>query len=155
MLIKSGQEALFVAIEMERGAIQTYERALMLTDAQDETINALREQLTVILGDERQHLKQFQSLYEGLDSSLEKQLMLSAVASAVLFEGGLMGAVRQGMLKDRQSLLAFAAAAEQKAIETYQAFAKACGDAAAADILRGIAGDEEQHLRTLHEYMEN
>ncbi len=155
MLIKSGQEALFVAIEMERGAIQIYERALMLTDAQDEAVRGLREQLTVILGDERQHVKQFQSLYEGLDASLEKQLMLSAVASAILFEGGLMGAVRQGMLKDKQSLLAFAAAAEQKAIETYRAFAQACGDPAAADSLRGIAGDEEQHLRTLQEYMEN
>ena len=153
MLIKSGQEALFVACEMERGAIQTYERALMLTDADDPTVKALRQQLMLILGDERQHLKQFQALYQGLDSSLEEQLMLSAVSSSVLFEGGLMGAVRQGMLKDEKSLLKFASDAERKAVETYHAFAEACGDPNTAAILNGIASEEEQHLHTLRNYM--
>jgi len=152
MLIKSGQEALFIAIEMERSAIQTYERALMLTDTNDPAIQALRNQLTVILNDEQQHLKQFQSMYLGLDSSLEQQLMLSAVASSVLFQGGLMGAVRQGMLKDEKSLLEFAIHAEQTAIDTYHSFAQACQDPAAADMLNGIAGEEETHLRTLREY---
>jgi len=153
MLIKSGQEALYVAIEMERGAIQTYERALMLTDENDPKTKALHLQLSVILGDERQHLKQFQALYQGLDASLEEQLMLSAVASAVLFKGGLMGAVRGGMLKDKQSLLTFAADAEQKAIDTYRSFASACNDPDAAAMLNGIAGEEEQHLKTLRGYL--
>lgn len=153
MLIKSGQEAIYVAIEMERGAIQTYERALMLTEADDPETKALRNQISAILSDERQHLKQFQSLYRGLDASLEEQLMLSAVSSSVLFQGGLMGAVRQGMLKDAKSLLAFAMNAEQTAIDTYRAFANSCGDPETESVLNGIAGEEEQHLKTLRGYL--
>ena len=56
MLIKSGQEALFVAIEMERGAVQTYERALMLTSPDDPKIKPLRQQLAIMLNDEHDHL---------------------------------------------------------------------------------------------------
>lgn len=153
MQIQSGQEALYVACEMERGAIQTYERALMLVDAGDPMNASLREHLQMMLNDERQHLVQFQSLYEGLAVAMEQQLMLAAVASSLLFEGGLMGAVRQGMLKDRDSLLRFAQAAEQKAADTYRAFAAACKDEKTADILRGIALEEETHLQTLRGYL--
>lgn len=153
MLINSGQEALFVVIEMERGAIQTYERALMLTNPDDPAHRALRQQLAILLNDETQHLTQFQSLYKGLDTITEKHLMLAAVASSLLFEGGLMGAVRQGMLKDKESLLAFAMQAEKKAVETYRAFAEACGDAKAADVLNGIANEEDKHLHTLRNYL--
>lgn len=153
MWIKSGQEALFVAIEMERGAVQTYERALMLTNPDDPKSKSLRQQLAIILNDEHQHLLQFQNLYQGLDADMEKQLTLSAIASSVLFEGGLMGAVRQGMLSDKESLLTFAAQAEKKAIETYRAFADTCEDKKAADILNGIACEEEKHLHTLRNYL--
>ncbi len=153
MQIQSGQEALYVACEMERGAIQTYERALMLVTADDPLHAALRERLQMILNDERQHLLQFQSLYEGLALAMEQQLMLAAIASSLLFEGGLMGAVRRGMLKDKESLLAFAQEAEQKAADTYRAFAAACRDASTADVLRGIALEEETHLQTLRGYL--
>jgi len=152
MLIRSGQEALYVACEMERGAIQTYERALMLTDPNDPQLAPLRQHLELILADERQHLQQFSALYDGLDAGLEQQLMLAAVASAVLFDGGLMAAVRKGMLKDTANLLTFAADAEQKAMETYREFAKACEDPEAATILNGIAAEEEKHLQTLLSY---
>lgn len=152
MLITSGQEALFVAIEMERGAIQTYERALMLTDPDNPALKPLRQQLAIILSDERQHLSQFQALYKGLDTMTEKHLMLSAVAASILFEGGLMGAVRQGMLKDSAGLLKFARDAERKAIDTYHAFAAECGDPQTAAALDAIAGEEEKHLHTLRNY---
>jgi rubrerythrin len=152
MLIKSGQEALFVAIEMELGAVQTYERALTLTDPDDPAARQLRQQIAIILNDEHQHLLQFRSMYKGLDTITEKRLMLAAVASSVLFEGGLMGAVRQGMLKDKASLLKFSMQAEKKAAETYRAFAQACGDPKAADVLNGIANEEEKHLQTLRNY---
>ena len=123
--IRAGS-AFCIAIEMERGAVQTYERALMLTDPGNADRNALRQQLTILLADEREHLAKFRSLYKGLDKSTEELLALSAIASSVLFEGGLMGAVRKGMLKDTQSLLEFAIEAEIKAAETYRAFADAC-----------------------------
>ena len=153
MLIQSGQEALYVAIEMERGAVQTYERALMLAEPCGQAAKELRVHLESILSDERQHLRQFQSLYQGLDETMEQRLMLAAVASSILFEGGLLGAVRRGMLKDSDSLLQFAAQAEAKAIETYRAFAGTCGSAEAAAILNGIAAEEENHLRTLKTYL--
>ena len=75
------------------------------------------------------------------------------MASSVLFEGGLMGAVRQGMLDDEKSLLHFAAEAEKKAIETYRSFAETCGDPDTASILSGIAAEEEKHLQTLLTYL--
>ncbi len=153
MLIQSGQEALYVAIEMERGAIHTYKRALlMLSETDDPALKPLLQQLKIILNDEHQHLDQFQTLYRGLDTAMEQQLMLSAVASSVLFEGGLMGAVRQGMLKDRESLLRFAMQAEKKAVETYRAFAETCGDPDSAAILNTIADEEEKHLHILCNY---
>ena len=152
MLIKSAQEALFVAIEMERGAVQTYERALMLTDPGDDAQKPLRQQIMIILSDERQHLEQFKTLYKGLDESIEEQLMLSAVASTVLFDGGLMGAVRRGMLKDKENLLEFAKDAERKAAVTYRAFADACGDKQTAYMLKSIADEEDRHLHTLRNY---
>lgn len=153
MLIKSGQEALYVAIEMERGAIQTYKRALlMLSETDDPAVKPLLQQLKIILNDEHQHLDQFQMLYRGLDTAVEQQLVLSAVASSVLFEGGLMAAVRQGMLKDRASLLEFATNAEKKAIETYRTFAQTCGDPSAEAVLNTIADEEEKHLHVLRNY---
>lgn len=152
MLIKSGQEALYVAIEMERGAVQTYERALMLTDPGDTDQKALRQQLAILLRDEQEHLARFQALYKGLDAGTEERLALSAIASSVLFEGGLMGAVRQGMLKDKGSLLEFAREAEQKAAETYRAFAAACEDPKTANVLISIADEEDRHLHTLRHY---
>lgn len=152
MQIKSSQEALFVAIEMERGAVQTYERALMLTNPDDENQKPLRQQLAVLLADEQEHLLQFKSLYQGVDESMEEILTLSAIASSVLFEGGLMGAVRKGMLKDTNSLLEFAMEAEIKAAETYRAFARDCGDSQTAIVLNAIANEEDRHLHTLRNY---
>ena len=152
MLIKSSQEALFVAIEMERSAIQIYERALMLADPDDQTKQPLRQQLMMILSDERQHFEQFQALYQGLNASVEEQLTLSAIASSVLFQGGLMGAVRQGMLKDTKSLLKFAANAEEKAAQTYRSFAETCEDDQAAAVLNAIASEEDKHLDALRNY---
>ena len=152
MLIQSGQEALYVAIQMERGAVQTYERALMLTDANDPDQTTLRQQIEILLVDERQHLAQFQSMYLGLDSAMEQQLMLSAIASSVLFEGGLMGAVRQGMLKDQAGLLRYAVESEKTAAETYRSFAQTCKDPETAVVLNGIAAEEDNHLQTLLQY---
>lgn len=152
MKVQSAQEALFIACEMERGAIQLYERALMLMGGLQRGSEPLRAHLACMLADEKQHLAQFMDLYTGLDTTLEKQLALSAVASSVLFEGGLMGAVRQGLLKDERGMLAFAADAEQTAAATYRAFAEQSDNARAAEMLQGIALEEDKHLRTLRDY---
>ena len=78
--------------------------------------------------------------------------MLSAIAASILFEGGLMAAVRQGMLEDCESLLQFARKAERKAVETYRAFAAECNDPPTAAVLNTIANEEEKHLHTLRNY---
>ncbi|MDD3410275.1 MAG: ferritin family protein [Eubacteriales bacterium] len=152
MQVQSAQEALFIACEMERGAVQLYERARALMSSLGREGEPLYQHLGYMLGDERKHLEQFTALYGGLDEALEQSLTLSAVASSVLFKGGLMGAARAGLLKDEQSMLAFAAEAEQTAAATYRAFAQQCGDAQAAMMLQGIAGEEDKHLETLHGY---
>ena len=152
MQIQSVQEALYVACEMERGAIQLYERALQLLTTLGREREPLRAQLSCTLADEKQHLAQFQELYNGLDTEWERRLTLAAVASSVLYEGGLMGAVRQGLLRDEHSMLAFAADAEQTAAATYRAFAAQCGDARVAEMLSGIALEEDKHLRSLRDH---
>jgi rubrerythrin len=155
MKIQSAQEALFIACEMERGAIQLYERALMLLGSLHRDRESLRSQLSSMLADEKQHLLQFQELYTGLDTTLEKQLAFSAAAADILFPGGLMSAVRQGLLTDEQALFNFAIAAERTASATYRAFAKQCEDPRAAEMLEGIALEEDKHLRALTEHQDS
>lgn len=153
MKVQSAQEALYIACQMERGAIQLYERALMLLADLHRAKEPVRAHISSILADEKQHLLQFQELYTGLDTALENQLTLSAVASSVLFEGGLMGAVRHGLLKDERSMLTFAADAEKTAAATYRAFAAQSDDPHAADMLEGIALEEDKHLRSLQDHL--
>ena len=127
MEIRSQQEALFIACEMEKSAIQLYTRALML----------------------REHLRQFRSHAQPLDGTLEEQLMLSAAAEGVLFEGGLMGAVRRGLLNDVYSMMSYAMAAEECSARKYREFAALTQDAATRAMLEAIAGEEDKHLSSL------
>ena len=152
MQVQSAQEAMFIACEMERGAVQLYERALsLMTERQQEP---LYSQLAYMLEEERNHLKQFRALYAGMDAELEHTLTLSAVAAAVLFDGGLMGAVRAGLLSDERGMLRFAAESEEKAAATYRAFATQCPDSQTRDMLNGIAAEEDKHLQTLRQHQE-
>jgi rubrerythrin len=153
MKVQSAQEALFVACEMERGAIQLYERALMLLKGLGREKEPLYAQLSSMLADEKQHLGQFQELYTGLDAGLEQRLALSAVAADILFPGGLMGAVRQGLLEDARGMLRFAARAEETAGAAYRSFAAQSGSPRAAEMLNGIALEEDKHLRSLTEHL--
>ena len=153
--VKSAQEALYIACEMERGAIQLYERALMLLNDLGRENEPIRAQLAYMLADEKQHLAQFQELYTGLETEIERRLTLAAVASSVLFPGGLMGAVREGLIQDNHSLLAFAANAEQTAAATYRVFADQCNDSRTVEMLKVIALEEDKHLRTLREHQES
>jgi len=153
MKIQSAQEALFVACEMERGAIQLYERSLLLLGEMHREKEPIYAQISCMLADEKQHLLQFRELYTGLNTAMEKQLALAAVASSILFEGGLMGAVRKGLLKDERSMLAFAADAEKTAAATYRAFAEQSDAPRASEMLSGIALEEDKHLKVLEEHL--
>ena len=151
MQIQSAQEALFIACEMERNAIALYDRALMLVHQEilKKADSALEERLTLMRDDEKRHLETFRTLYTGMDESAEKTLTLASIAADVLFPGGLVGAVRSGLLNDVPSMLRFAAQEEEKAINIYLSFAAQSGNEAACSMLTAIAHEEKRHLEVL------
>lgn len=149
MQVENAQEALFIACEMEKNAIQLYRRALMLVEAQGREGEPLYGYLRGALGDEENHLLQFGALYQGLDESTERMLTLGAVAGELLFRGGLMAVVREGGLNDVPSLLRLACESERKAVEAYEGFARQCESAEARQALEAIAREERKHLATM------
>ena len=149
MVVRSEQEALFVACEMESTAVQLYTRALALMDAQERQNDPLYQSLQGMLEEEKGHLRHFRSLYQGLDEVDEQQLTLSAVGEGVLFEGGLMGAARRGLLKDVPSMLRLAINAERTSIEKYRDFANHAQNEDARSALLMIAEEESGHLLEL------
>ena len=154
MRVSTEQEAIFIACEMETTAVQLYERALQVMQGQGRQEEVLYRQLAFMLEDEREHLRRFRALYAGLDAPVEQLLTLSAVAEGVLFEGGLMGAARQGLLADVNGMLRFAMEAERTSARKYREFAAvATGDSARAALLL-IAAEEDKHLGELEEQAE-
>lgn len=151
MRVESAQEALFIACEMERGAVQLYERALFVMEDLGRQTEPLYENLRRMLSDEKRHLVQFQSLYEGLEEPLERRLTLSAVAGGLLFDGGLMGAARAGLLTTVDSMLRYAEGQEARAAENYRDFAAQTQDPGAKAVLLSIAAEEGRHLDELHQ----
>lgn len=149
MQVQNAQEALYIACEMEKSAIQLYQRALAVMEQQGRRDEPLYGYIDYMLRDERQHLQQFSSLFEGLDEETERLLTLSAISAEVLFKGGLMAAVREGALKDLSGMLRYAMVAEEKAAATYRAFANRSENPQAREMLLGIAGEEDKHLQTL------
>ena len=88
-------------------------------------------------------------MYRGLEEADEQQLLLSAVGEGVLFEGGLMGAARRGLLKDVKSMLSLAIDAEKTSVRKYREFAQNAQTAEARDALLSIAEEESGHLLEL------
>lgn len=149
MEIHSGQEAIYVACEMEASAVQLYARALHLLKEQGHENDRLYYQVAFMHSDEQEHLRQFRELYKGMDVTAEQQLTLAAVAEGVLFEGGLMGAVRKGLLKDVHSMLSYALEAETASAKKYREFAALTEDECARSTLLLIAAEEDKHQRDL------
>ena len=153
MRVTTEQEAMYIACAMESSAVQLYERAMQVLESQGRQQEAIYRSVAAMRLEEMSHLERFRSLYTGLDAQVENQLMLDAVADGILFEGGLMGAARAGLLKDVDSMLRYAAACEAASVEKYRAFAETAGDDAKAALL-SIAGEEERHLAELTEQTE-
>lgn len=155
MQIRSEQEALYIACEMESTAVQLYTRALQVMEQLGREKEALYTHIQEMLQDEQGHLRRFRALYRGLDATDEQQLTLAAVGEGVLFDGGLMGAARQGLLKDVKSMLALAAEAERTSIRKYTEFAQMAETKAAKNALLMIAMEEKSHLAELEATAEN
>ncbi len=154
MRINGEQEAMYIACAMESAAVQLYERAMQVMEGQGRQEEALYRAVAAMRLEEMSHLSRFRSLYTGLDGQVENQLMLDAVADGILFEGGLMGAARAGLLKDEASMLRYAAACEAASVEKYRAFAQVATSQAAKEVLLSIAAEEEKHLKELNEQLE-
>ena len=146
MQVRSEQEALFVACQMESTAVQLYSRALQVMQQMGREEEELYQQIQQMLQDEQGHLRHFSALYQGLEESQERELTLSAVAEGLLFEGGLMGAARQGLLKDPQSMLELAARSEKASAQKYRDFAAKAQTEEAREALLMIAQQEDGHL---------
>jgi len=149
MVVRSEQEAMFVACEMESTAVQLYTRALALLEQQERKADPLYKSIQEMLEEEKGHLRRFRSLYQGLGEVDEQQLTLSAVGEGVLFEGGLMGAARRGLLKDVESMLTLAINAERTSIRKYREFAESAQTEEARKALLSIAEEESAHLMEL------
>lgn len=149
MQIKQAREAMFIAVEMEKTAVETYERALWLMSGADRRSEPLYAMLQATLSDEKRHLQRFSSLAKPLEHEQENTLLLQAQAADVLFPGGLMGAARKGMLDSVEAMMTFAIESERQAAAKYREFADACEDEQAKNALLAIASEEDEHLRAL------
>jgi Uncharacterized conserved protein len=150
MQIDTTREALYVACEMERGAVQLYERALLELERLGHENDAVGDVLRAMLADEKGHLKQFEEAYIPIDAETERQLVLSAVAIGVLFDGGLAGIERAGYLDAAESILKFAEEAEAKAVTFYSSMADKSDNPQVKRMLCRIADEERTHEASLH-----
>lgn len=146
MQVRTEQEALFIACEMESMAVQLYTRALQVMQQMGREGEPLYARICEMLEDEQGHLRRFRSLYKGMEEGDEHQLALAAVGEGVLFDGGLMGAARQGLLKDVESMLELAIRSEQLSAQKYREFAKCAASEEARQALMMIADEEDGHL---------
>lgn len=149
MQVTTAQEALFMACEMESSAIQLYTRALSLMEQLGRQDEPLYDHLTLMLADEQEHLAQFRALGGRDDLAQERRVALSAAADNILFEGGLMGAARAGLLRDVESMLRFAMLAEETSASKYREFASLATSPGARETLERIASEEDRHLSEL------
>ncbi|MBP3649694.1 MAG: ferritin-like domain-containing protein [Clostridia bacterium] len=151
MIVRNEQQALCVAVEMERRAIRVYERALMLaTDPQ------VRAGIQEILSDEKEHFRRFSQMKEQCPMAQQDERMLTqAMAAEMLFPGGVMELERAKGLDTLKGLYAFAADSEQDAVDNYLSFAKKCSDAAIAEAFTSIAREESIHLAELKKKLES
>ena len=150
MIVRNEQQALCVAVEMERRAIRVYERALML--ATDQQVKAgIRE----ILADEKQHFSRFSAMKEKCPMAEQDERMLTqAMASDMLYPGGVMELERAQGLDTIKGLYTYAAESEQDAVDKYMSFAEKCADPAVAEAFTSIAVEEASHLTELRRKLE-
>ena len=150
MIVRNEQQALCVAVEMERRAIRVYERALML--AKDEQV---RKGIREILADEKEHLRRFSAMKEACHGDgAEERMLMQAMAAEMLFPGGVMELERAKGLDTMHGLYEFAAESEQSAVENYMAFAEKCQQPEIAEAFTSIAAEETFHLAELKRKLE-
>ena len=142
MIVNNEREALCVAVEMERRAIRTYERALLLVDNDE-----VRSGIESILQQEREHLKRFLEMQESYPSDKQEEKdLLQAMGAEMIFSGGVMEMERSQGLTTLKGLYNFATQSEQHALDHYLSFVEKCQDSRVAEAFQSIAAEEKGHL---------
>ena len=145
MVVRNENQALCVAVEMEKRAIRVYERALMLARNED-VEKGIRE----IMMDEQQHLCRFSAMREGCACDpQEDRMLIQAMGADVLFTGGVMEMERAKGLSTLKGLYAFAADSEYDAMHKYAEFADKCENEKIREAFLAIANEEAHHYAQL------
>ncbi len=142
-VIENEKEALFIACEMEKRAIEIYQRALMIFEDED-----VKKMIRELIVDEKEHLAQFSdfSREQGMvDVDFEKTVLLKAYAGEFVFKGGISQAQRDGAFESGESLLNYAIQEEKKAYTKYREFALVCKNPRAKEAFLSIAQEEKMH----------
>ena len=149
MIVRDENQALNVAVEMEKRAIRTYERALMLAENPE-----VRRGIEDILQDERQHLCRFAAMQPGSAAAGEEGILTEAMAAEVLFTGGVAEMNRAKAMTTLKGLYQFAAESERQAVEKYSAFAEKAERPDVKEAFLAIAAEEKEHLKALEAELE-
>lgn len=151
VIIDSERQALGVAVEMERRAIRIYERALLVAQSDE-----VKRGIQALLADERRHLQRFSAMREECGGEmLREKLLVDAVASEVLFPGGVMEMERADGLTTLRALYEFAANSEREAVERYTSLAGRCQRQTVREAFLSVAREESAHLVALTGALEN
>lgn len=144
MIVHSQQQALRVAVGMEKRAIYLYERALLFIE-EDEMIEAVES----ILTQEREHLCRFSSMAGELNVYAEDKILEEALAAGTLFPGGVMAMLRGDAFSTPEMLFEYAAREERTAVESYRHYAELSEDPEVKEAFLAIAEEEALHLAAL------
>ena len=147
--IQNQNEAMYIACQMERGAVKHYARAMQLMQAMGRENEPLYSALKAMLHDEESHLEQFCAFTDCDSISPERQTLLNALMQDWLFKGGLMGAAREGMMEDIPSMMQYAQASEELSARKYRECAEMTDDEATRQALLAIAAEEDKHYLEL------
>lgn len=148
--IQNQNEAMFIACQMERGAIKHYSRAMQLMQALGRENEPLYARIAAMLDEEQSHLDQFCSYTDCSQISQDRQTLLTALMQDWLFKGGLMGAARQGMMEDIPSMIQYAQDSEALSAKKYREFAEMTSDEVTRQTLLSIAAEEDKHFLELN-----
>ena len=151
MVIRTENEALCVAVEMERRAIRVYERALMIAEGED-----VKAGIREILADETSHLCSFMAMQkEHPVTEAEQAQLIAAMGADALFQGGVMQMKRESALDSLQGLYAYAAKSEAEAVDAYTDFAGKCVDPEVRAAFLAIVKEESMHRVVLQDRLMN
>ena len=148
MIVRNEQQALAMAVEMEKRAVRIYERALTLTD-DPAVIGGIRN----ILQEEQQHLCRFNAMKKACRALpvQEDRLLIQAISAELLFPGGVMEMERAKGLDTLEGLYRFAAESEYDAMIKFADYADKCESQDVREAFLSIAREEAVHYARLKE----